>query len=589
MLDTSAMTPPASTDIQRALTVLVGTEHPFELRAISTSGVVNYHIFQAGQITEAADWATRYSERDSTAAVYFVLNQVKPENTRAANDGSIQHRRWLLVDLDPQRPKHTSATEAEKEATRQLAERVQADLTQRGWPAPVLIDSGNGTHLLYRLDLPNNGPARELVQQVLLTLANQWNTGAVAVDLTVYNASRVSKLPGTWTRKGEHTEERPHRMSQLLSVPEVITTVTEDQLRALAEDPSIDRTRVVPKKKVAPVVAPPPETPKPIPVAPPVIPAPEEPQGFYLRTPHWSPPARPQTNPQDWKRVKPHRPCPICGRPDWCLYLGDDHAPEVVICPRVKSTRTCGDAGYLHLLTKNRRKKTLSVSSRVTNLPSPEYARFEAMVEDFQAAVFPTALDRLAASLGLQSETLRRFGVGWNQPLEAWAFPMRDAQSRAVGIHLRRLNGDKFCVQGSKLGLFLPSPLTAPVDRLLVAEGLSDTATLHELGFTAVGRASCSTGQQDLCELVRRFQVRQVCIMADGDTQGQQGADNLAARLVIHLRDGVRVITPPAGFKDVRGWYHSGAKQSEVQSLIQAAAVRRFGLTGRFNNGGKHV
>ena len=51
-----------------------------------------------------------------------------------------------------------------------------------------------------------------------------------------------------------------------------------------------------------------------------------------------------------WQRVSRHRPCPVCCKPDWCLYAGNHQDPEVAICARVESPRRCGGAGWLHRL-----------------------------------------------------------------------------------------------------------------------------------------------------------------------------------------------------------------------------------------------
>lgn len=49
---------------------------------------------------------------------------------------------------------------------------------------------------------------------------------------------------------------------------------------------------------------------------------------------------------EEWIRVKKTRPCPICGRPDWCLIARNGWA---VICPRI-SQGAVGQTqgGYLH-------------------------------------------------------------------------------------------------------------------------------------------------------------------------------------------------------------------------------------------------
>ena len=48
-------------------------------------------------------------------------------------------------------------------------------------------------------------------------------------------------------------------------------------------------------------------------------------------------------------RVNKQNPCPVCGKPDWCLVAEDGSA---AICKRIKdgSVKSCGDAGYLHIL-----------------------------------------------------------------------------------------------------------------------------------------------------------------------------------------------------------------------------------------------
>src|SRR5439155_12311592 len=86
------------------------------------------------------------------------------------------------------------------------------------------------------------------------------------------------------------------------------------------------------------------------------------------------------------------------------------------------------------------------------------------------------------SSLGLSATSLLRLGVGWSAPYRAWAFPMRDAGGAIRGIRLRTVAGKKFCVRGSKDGLFIPEE-SAAVGPLLVCEGPTDTAALLDMGF----------------------------------------------------------------------------------------------------------
>ena len=106
---------------------------------------------------------------------------------------------------------------------------------------------GNGAHLLYRVDLPNDDEATALVKRCLETLDALFSTGEVTVDTANFNAARIWKLYGTTSRKGDSTPERPHRKSRVLAMSEEITTVPADRLRHLAS--LIPRDDPAPAKK----------------------------------------------------------------------------------------------------------------------------------------------------------------------------------------------------------------------------------------------------------------------------------------------------------------------------------------------------
>ncbi len=55
-------------------------------------------------------------------------------------------------------------------------------------------------------------------------------------------------------------------------------------------------------------------------------------------------------NKSDWMRVSKKRPCPVCAKLDWCLYVGPADAPTAAICARIESQKRCGEGGWLHQL-----------------------------------------------------------------------------------------------------------------------------------------------------------------------------------------------------------------------------------------------
>jgi P4 family phage/plasmid primase-like protien len=180
------------------------------------------------------------SEPSQYKAAYFTLNPVNPPSgialnplslnpaNSAASGADIARRLRILIDLDPPRPPATNATDAEKRAAREQAEQVREWLCSKGWPAPALADSGNGWHLLYHVDLPNDAASTELIKGLLKRLKQLFPL----VDAGNYDPSRISKLYGTWARKGEHTDERPWRRSGIVEEGED-RLVTAEQIKAI--------------------------------------------------------------------------------------------------------------------------------------------------------------------------------------------------------------------------------------------------------------------------------------------------------------------------------------------------------------------
>jgi hypothetical protein len=142
---------------------------------------------------------------------------------------------WFLIDIDPVRPRDVSATDAEKNAASEVMSSVLSHLANQGWPMPVLVDSGNGFHLLYRINLGVDPHTQQIIKGVLQHLIARFDTMEATIDDAVHDAPRIAKLPGTWARKGIATPDRPHRPCKLIEVPARIMAVSIDQLRSLSD------------------------------------------------------------------------------------------------------------------------------------------------------------------------------------------------------------------------------------------------------------------------------------------------------------------------------------------------------------------
>lgn len=197
-------------------------------------------------------------------AVYYTLNACEPslisrscnksrENaTETTTDAQIMRRRWLLLDIDPQRAAGISSSDEEKFLAKEKASEIFKYLKAEGWPTPLFGDSGNGYHLLYRVNLDNTSDVTALLKAVLGALAAKFDTDKVKVDRSVFNAARIVKAYGSMARKGEEHEaqKRFHRVSKLATTGRGgKDCVTLEQLSAIAGTLEVMKTVSSPSKK----------------------------------------------------------------------------------------------------------------------------------------------------------------------------------------------------------------------------------------------------------------------------------------------------------------------------------------------------
>lgn len=164
--------------------------------------------------------------------IYVTLNPTKDEmlarcsnrlQTYAKNtssDQDIKVIRHVLIDIDPIRASGISATDEEKRAALELIKKIRKDLVADDFPEPIVADSGNGYHMLLPVELANTKDNVATVKEFLGTLDFLYSNNQAQVDVTTYNPSRIVKLYGTKACKGDDTEDRPHRWSMLVKVPE---------------------------------------------------------------------------------------------------------------------------------------------------------------------------------------------------------------------------------------------------------------------------------------------------------------------------------------------------------------------------------
>jgi hypothetical protein len=245
--------------ISKAISLICG-EGVTEVRALeATAKGDRWSATYFGYFDDSEKLAKTVGDITKAKGIYFVPNAVNPALlSRAANrlvkagkgattqDTDIVRRQWLLIDVDAQRPSGISSTDVEHGLAINKCREIYQHLKRQDWSDPIAADSGNGGHLLYRIDLPADDDG--IVERCLKALAARFDDNVVHIDTTVHNAARIWKLYGTVACKGDSTSDRPHRMSKILSIPEKNKVIPVELLESL----STESPKPEPRSSVAP-------------------------------------------------------------------------------------------------------------------------------------------------------------------------------------------------------------------------------------------------------------------------------------------------------------------------------------------------
>jgi hypothetical protein len=233
-------------ELEAALSAIVQPNSVFELRLISG----RRKRIDAGYFDNVGAAATALSELDEPyKGVYLTPNPLNPDLlARAANrvkpwaefttsDKDVLRRLWLLIDIDPERPSDISSTNLEHRRAITKAREIAGMLeVQYGWCEPMLNSSGNGAHLLYPMNEPNDEATRDTIKLFLQCLNNRFKGYGCAIDTSVYNAARIWRLPGTLARKGDSTADRPHRKARIIQGPPEYDFISLEQIQEFIDE-----------------------------------------------------------------------------------------------------------------------------------------------------------------------------------------------------------------------------------------------------------------------------------------------------------------------------------------------------------------
>jgi hypothetical protein len=225
----------------------------FEIRALKTvkSGGKDRNLvgrFLTADHILAAKATLAWNRNGSHYSVYYTINPVSATSAYArrgeqdqklsgeptARAPDMEYRRIYAIDVDPVRPSGTCSTDEEKAEAWKVAQAAIQYLRKRGWPEPILIDSGNGFHLLFLAErCPADAPEWP---KALKYLGHRLNSLTAKIDPAISSAARVLRVPGSWNWKGDGVLPRPHRLCHVLSYPEEFLPVPVSEIAALAAE-----------------------------------------------------------------------------------------------------------------------------------------------------------------------------------------------------------------------------------------------------------------------------------------------------------------------------------------------------------------
>lgn len=224
-------------EIRRWHSVFKRKDELFEIRILGdrTWSGYFYDVEEAIKQLQPFDTANIYysvNEVKSACASRDQFNCFKQVKGTATSKQDIEHRWWLPIDVDCERPSGVSSTDAEKAKAHKKAQDVFVFLRNNGFSTPVVCDSSSGYHILYPIDMDNAQESEDAIKAFLEILGHNFTDENVKIDTVLHDANRILRLPGTYGRKGRSSDERPHRLAKILSIPKDINRMGLEQIKS---------------------------------------------------------------------------------------------------------------------------------------------------------------------------------------------------------------------------------------------------------------------------------------------------------------------------------------------------------------------
>lgn len=180
--------------------------------------------------------------------IYFVMNEIsqdcyaRPQCERfvkspkvTTNDSNILKRNFLLLDFDPVRVSQTNSSEEQFERAHKKAQEVFRFLKEKGFEDMAVAISGNGWHVLVRVDIPCDEETDKIIKDFYTYMGSVFTDEYVDFDTSVYTRARLTKLYSTLAKKGANIPSNPWRQSKIVYIPKNLIPTPLEKIKKIAD------------------------------------------------------------------------------------------------------------------------------------------------------------------------------------------------------------------------------------------------------------------------------------------------------------------------------------------------------------------
>src|SRR3989344_3082115 len=175
---------------------------------------------QIHHVNSEDDFIKKCKEYNGLGNVYAGLNERKTNGTKAEDVISVSR---FPVDIDSPRdsPKENPATDEELKIAEQIKDKILLDMLNNGFKKPLVVHTGNGFQIHFKipkiiLTEQNRSEVDKKSQMFQQNIIKEYSKQD-CID-NIGDLPRIVRVPGTMNIKGTEKENRPHRLSKIISI-----------------------------------------------------------------------------------------------------------------------------------------------------------------------------------------------------------------------------------------------------------------------------------------------------------------------------------------------------------------------------------